>query len=246
MERVYKGIMGGYKAENDKNDATHVILTVNEYNDLKKRIGSLEFEIQDNISAYKKDIEEERQLANKNIDIIKGQAQKAINTLQIDLKGAKGEIDRLNDLNLNLRRIMRERANSKRGLKPKKVHHGYMVLDSQQYSYIFRYWSHGKSRSDDFPCWKVRIQSPYDSSIPYETIVNDIRNDLIKVFGASLNIQSVINLDNKSYDDFKKAWNEEKNFIFKSSYKSNIKSGFWEIEYLVKDSIVVPEDMRIS
>lgn len=37
-------------------------------------------------------------------------------------------------------RRSKERVNSKRGLKPKKTHHGYMVLDSQQYTYIFRYW----------------------------------------------------------------------------------------------------------
>jgi len=245
MERVYRGMMG-YKAENEKNSATHVILTLQEYNSLKANLGNLEFKIESNMRTYNQEIEKERQNANKSIEDIKEQAQERINSIQSDLNKAKGEIDRLNNLNSNLKRIMREKANAKRGLKPKKVHRGYMVLDSQQYNYIFRYYVRGKANSDNFPCWRVRIQSPYDSSIPYNTIVKDIRNDLIKVFGASLNIQSVINVENKSYDDFKKLWNEDENFIFRTLYKANIKSGFWEVEYLVKSSITVPEDMRIS
>jgi len=37
---------------------------------------------------------------------------------------------RLTNLNANLIRINKERANAKRGLTPKKEHHGYIVLDS--------------------------------------------------------------------------------------------------------------------
>lgn len=246
MERVYQGFMGAYKPENEKNKATHVILSLDEYNSIQKQITSLEYKLDNNLKSYKQEIEKERQKANDSVESIKKQAIERINFIQSDLNRAKVEIDRLNDLNANLKRIMRERANAKRGLKPKKVHHGYMVLDSQQYNYIFRHWVRGKATSDNFPCWKVRIQSPYDSSIPYSTIVKDIQNDLIKVFGASLNVQSVTNFENLSYDDSKKMWDSDKNFIFKTSYKANIRSGFWEVEYLVKSSIIIPEDMKIS
>ena len=118
-----------------------------------------------------------------------------------------------------------------------------MVLDNQQYNYIFRYWVQGKSNSKNFFCWKVRIQSPYNSSIPYDIITKKIQNDLLKVFDASLNIQLVINTENKKYNDFKKLWDSDKNFIFKTLYKANIKGGFWEIEYLIKSSITIPEDL---
>lgn len=236
MERVYKGMMG-WKPENDKNSATHVILSLDEYQALQNQITRLQYE-------YKQAIEKERQNANKSIESIKKQAQERIESIQRDLDSAKVEIDRLNDLNANLKRIMRERANAKRGLRPKKVHHGYMILDSQQYNYIFRH--RGKATSDNYPCWKVRIQSPYDCSIPYSTVVKDIQNDLVKVFGASLDVQSVTSVENLSYDDFKKMWDSDKNFIFKTSYKANIRSGLWEVEYLVKSSITIPEDMRIS
>ena len=245
MERVYKSIMG-WKAENEKNRATHVILSVDEHNALQREITNLEYKLNNNLKSYNQEIEKERQKANESVESIKKQAIERINSIQSDLNSAKVEIDRLNDLNANLKRIMRERANAKRGLKPKKVHHGYMVLDSQQYNYIFRYYVRGRANNDNFPCWRVRIQSPYDSSIPYDTIVKDIRNDLLKVFGASLDVQSVTNVEDKTYDDFKKHWESDKNFIFRTSYKANIRSGFWEVEYLVKSSITIPEDMRIS
>ena len=170
MERVYKGIMG-YKSENEKNSATHVILTLEEFYALESQIRSLDTKIKGNMWTHQQEIEKERQNADKSIENIKKQAQKRLNAFQSDLNDAKVEIDRLNDLNSNLRRIMRERANAKRGLKPKKLHHGYVVLDSQQYNYLFR---HGNKTIGNYPCWKLRVQSPYDSSIPYNTIVKDI------------------------------------------------------------------------
>jgi hypothetical protein len=103
-----------------------------------------------------------------------------------------------------------------------------------------------KADSDEFPCWKVRIQSPYDSSIPYETISKDIYKDLVKIFGSSLGLSSICDVSKFKIKDFKEKWDSGENFIFRTSYKANIKSGLWEIEYLVKSSITVPEDMRIA
>lgn len=245
MERVYKSLMG-YKPENEKNKATHIILTLDEFDALRREISLLRAEIKDKVREHTTELQKFEEDTNKRVSEIKERANEVLGNFKRELNKANAEIDRLNDLNKNLLRISKERANAKRGLKPKKIHHGYMVLDSQQYNYIFRYWVGGRANSDNFPCWKVRIQSPYDSSIPYNTIVKNIYNDLIKVFGSSLDIQSITNIEKQSYDEFKKLWDSDKNFIFKTSYKANIKSGLWEVEYLVKSSITIPEDMRIS
>lgn len=245
MERVYKSLMG-YKSENEKNSATHIILTLDEFYALEREIRGLRTEIKQTVKEHTTELEKFEEDANKRILEIKEKANTLLSDFKRDLSNANTEIERLNDLNKNLLRISKERANSKRGLKPKKAHHGYMVLDSQQYNYIFRYWVRGKANTDNFPCWRFRVQTPYDSSIPYNTIIKNIYNDLIKVFGARLDIESITNVDNQSYNDFKKLWDSDKNFIFKTSYKANIRSGFWEVEYLVKSSITIPEDMRIS
>ncbi len=244
MERVIKGLMG-YGAEKEGKPATHVILTVEEYEALEKEIKIAKNEIQSIKEKAKLTVDRCKLQAEDIINKEQENTQKRIGAIQSEFNKAKDEIDRLNNLNANLNRIMRERANAKRGLKPKKTHHGYMVIDSQQYNYVFRYSSKGRNYADDFPCWKVRIQSPYDSSIPYEIIHKKIREDLAKVFGSSLGLSSICNVDNFKHGEFKARWEEEKNFIFKTSYKANIKSGLWEVDYLVKSSIIVPEDMRV-
>lgn len=245
MDRVYKGLTG-YSKETDKKPATHVILTVEEYDKLMNDIRQAKNETQRTIEKAKSEVASYKLQADNTIKEERYNAQKRIEAVESDFNKANDEIHRLNDLNANLTRIAKERANAKRGLKPKKTHHGYIVLDSQQYNFNFRYWVQGKGHSDEFPCWKVRIQSPYDSSIPYETIVKDIYNDLVKIFGSSLGLSSICDVNKLKIKDFKEKWDSDKNFIFKTSYKANIKSGLWEIEYLVKSSITVPEDMRTA
>jgi tetrahydromethanopterin S-methyltransferase subunit G len=244
MERVVKGFTG-YSKEKEGKPATHVILTVDEYE-----------ELQDRIKELHRDAENTRLEANRQImgykkqsdDIVakeKENAQNEVYAIQCDLNTANREIDRLNNLNANLLRISRERANSKRGLKPKKVHHGYMVLDSQQNNYNHRWYNGRKSVVDSFACWKVRIQSPYDCSIPFRIITKNIQEDLLNVFGSSLGITSIFKgLEEKSIKDIEALWNNGDNFIFKTNYKSNYKAGLWEVEYWVRASITVPEDMR--
>lgn len=242
MERVYKNFTGGYSKEKDGKEATHVILTVDEYN---KLIKDLRMAQNDKIKAEDKaerDISDYKAKANNIISKEREANQKSLEALESDLKGTRIEIDRLNDLNANLSRIMRERANAKRGLKPKKEHHGYLVIDSQQYKYT--YWTKGNSL--DLDCWKVRIQTPYDSSIPYDTIFKDIRNDLHNLIGSALGLKRVYkDLKTLNLKEIQDLWQNDFNFVFRTSYKSNVKSGFWEVEYLVKSSIIVPEIMRI-
>lgn len=239
MERVHKGI-AGYGKETEKRPATHVILTVEEYNKLLMNIRNAEYKTEQTIQKARSEVASYKKQADNLISQEKEEAQKRIEAIQSDFNKAGAEIHRLIDLNSNLLRISKERANSKRGLKPKKVHHGYMVIDSQQYTYIHNV----KGNTTKLPCWKVRIQTPYDSSIPYNTITKEILNDLRTVFGSSLGISQIIDISTKSNEDFNKSWAGDRNLIFKTSYKANNKTGLWEVEYLVKSDIKIPEDMR--
>lgn len=228
MERVFKNIVG-YHKETEAKEATHVILTIDEYNNLQEEIRKTNVEKNKTIEDANGKIRQYVAQNEKQIAEIQATAEKRVNELQNDLNGAKNEIARLEDLNVNLKRICRERANSKRKLTPKKEHSGYMVLDSQQHTYKFH--------SDTLPCWKVRIQSFYDSSIPFKTVLKEFSKELITTYGSTLNIQSLYSngaLEKKSAAEIKKLWESDKNFIFKTSYRANMKSGFWEVEYLIK------------
>ncbi|MFR8353144.1 MAG: hypothetical protein ACLVB1_11320, partial [Blautia obeum] len=56
-------------------------------------------------------------------------------------------------LNKNLLRILRERANADRSITPKKQHHGYIILCSQQLN--------ENHKKDGISTWKTQIQTPY-------------------------------------------------------------------------------------
>lgn len=139
MERVYKTFTGGYSREKDGKEATHVILSVEEYNKLTRDLRDAQNDKRRAEEKAERDISDYKAEANNLIVKEREANQKSIEAFESDLKGARIEINRLNNLNANLNRIMRERANAKRGLKPKKEHNGYLVIDSQQYNYNFHY-----------------------------------------------------------------------------------------------------------
>jgi hypothetical protein len=238
MERVVKSFTGYSKEKLDK-PATHIIMTVYEYEEMKKDLLYAQNEAREIKEKSKAEIEMYKLKTNKIISDEKENAKKVVGAFQSEFNKAKNEINRLNNLNANILRINKEYANAKRGLKPKKTHSGYAVLDSEQYKYNFRYWVNGSPYLEEFPCWKVRIQSPYNSTIPYKTIIKNIEDDLLKVFAHNLGVDYVIDLENYSYKDFEEKYKDDKNFIFKTSYKANYKNGFWEVIYLVKDEINV-------
>lgn len=250
MERVFKGLMG-YSAEKEGKPATHIILTTSEYEALLKQISDKEMEV----INIKSDSENKiNKLKSDNLEYLKSLSDKfksELDKANSFSKSLQKDLDTANSLNSNLLRISRERANSKRGLKPKKIHNGYLVLDCQQSLYKFNGVRKQNGRIIKFtynkPCWKVKIQSHYDSSIPFEIIKEKIHNDYINIFGASLGITMTYfngELEEKSKNEIDSLWDDDGNFIFKISYKSNFKTGLWEVEYLTRASITVPEDMR--
>lgn len=53
-------------------------------------------------------------------------------------------------------------------------------------------------------------------------------------------------IENRKLDFVKKLSQSDECIIFKTNYKQNFKSGFWEVEYLVNKSIVVPSEMLVK
>jgi len=245
MERVVKSITG-YSKEKENKPATHVILTVEEYKGLVDSIVQTNNKMKEarrDVENFKINMENLKKEANKTIESEREKSQIHIQSIQNDFDQAKNEIYRLNNLNNNLIRICKERANSKRGLKSKKTHSGYLILDNQESSYPFK-WFGRMTIVENFPCWKIRIQSPYDCSIPYEIIKKNIYDDLLNFIGTNLRLKyiyfDVSKLDKKQLIQ---VWNNNENFIFKTLYKANNRSGFWEIEYLTKLSVNMPKEM---
>ena len=242
MERVIKTFTGYGKVKINK-PATHIVLTIEEFEKLNNEIQDTENEIIKAQEISKNKVEEIKKTTDKIILDEKENARKIIEAFQNDFNNAKNEIDRLNNLNSNLIRICKERANSKRKLIPKKTHSGYLILETKEHNNVFR-WNGTKLVTESLPCWKTIIQSPYDCSIPYEVIEKNIYTDLVNFIGANLGLKYVyFDASKLKKKELIEEWNNSDNFIFKTSYKANNKSGFWEIEYLTKLNVDMSKEM---
>ena len=146
-------------------------------------------------------------------------------------------------LNEKLLRISRERANSDRGVQPKKEHDGYIVLRSEQW-YDTVKTSHpekGYERySEEFlakynllrtevqnvDAWKTVIQTPYSTKLTYDQAEHEIQSDLewevlddLGVKGCrSISINAVL------------ATNNPGNICYKYRLRAEYRTGYWEVD----------------
>lgn len=210
------------------------------------------------LEEYKTKIDQE---ARRRIATAEEAAQEA--TLRANQ--AEQALERQINLNHNLKRIARERANADRGITPKKEHDGYLVLSSRQWKEKYMYdltEEEYKEMPDDFrrkhsyPCsdqriadaWKSIIQTPYDASIPINQIGPIIEHDDLLHGGIlmDLNCQQMSSREfNGEYADF--GTNDEGydiNGLYRWAYVANYKSGFWEIEIYTTKSLRVPPHRR--
>jgi len=245
MERVYKSMMG-YKPENEKNKATHIIVTLDEYNALQGDFERLKRELRNEKSSH----EQDKEYFNIQLGDLKRQLDAKLAKLneeaQEKIQEANFEVGRLEGLNKNLLRICTERANAKRGLKPKKEHDGYLLLESIEYEYRFVKQIRNRPKHLTLPSWKVKIQTPYDATLTLHQIEKMVHDDLINKFGAKIGLTNVMTdgaLERHEPNEIQEIWNSSQRFIFKKIYKQNFKSGLWEVDYLVNKNILAAPDM---
>lgn len=239
MERVIKGKVGFYSKENAEKGklATHIILTTEEYDSLRKEIRTLETKVTLTEKEGNKKVLEAERIGSSKLYDLQSTMEKQKNMYIDKINELVTEQDRLNSLNQNLLRISKERANAKRGLTPKKLHDGYVISSSKQYTYVFRYVVKGKKLTKEMPCWKNIIQTPYDCSININIIQDNIINDLVDNIGSKLGLSNLTNLNGSTLEEFKEIYESKENSLIKLSYQANTKSKLWEIECLTRYAI---------
>lgn len=216
MDRVYKGALGGYKPADGSHDATHVILTTSEYDDmvdenmqLRKSLDNERIKSANDIRAVEKNYAKENA---EHIDTV-------VN-LKSKVKELEGEVTSEKRKNANLIRICRERANSARGLKPKTEHSGFVVLSTS--SYIERI-----DKNDAFLAFKTVIQTPYDMCMDL-CVVNDMWWDKLPWEVCDIGFLDARLGENVSFR--LKSYPKEENHIFKYALKLQRNRKFWEVE----------------
>lgn len=246
--------IGLYKeTKDDKNNFTHYAISVQQTEELEGYITSLEDDIimlNSNISSLKTEYETNlNNLINEYNDKLiklKNLHSQKIDDLNSIIQEHKKELDRVNSLNSNLLRISRERANQERNLRPKKSHKGFVVLNRQ--SLYYKLYSNVKPNPKskqvnyiEFPCFKIKIQTPFDASISFDLIEDEIKSSFYS-FIEDLGINTWYKYDSIISQPISKMNdiifnNQYDNFIFKYSYIANFKSNLWEIEVYTKKDL---------
>ena len=148
MEKAYKGMVGYNicKEDGDKHPPTHIILSLDEYDDFCSLLAAektkasnsqkLQYQAEDRM---RNEIEQ----SNKDAEV---RIENYRRSLDDELQRLREEKLIAEKLNETLISIMKNRANSKRGIKPKKQHDGYIVLRSDQIDFVLQLSKKEKKR----------------------------------------------------------------------------------------------------
>ena len=251
-EFVKKPAIGGYKpvAGGPRDtECTHVILTLGEYAGLKREISSAQQAARNAEYNADKKIHQIQSEAQSRITDAEKKIAKNAAEWEKKLAAEQQESALQRELNANLLRITKERANAERGLKPKKEHNGYVVLTSVEKESRYKD-SYGHPRT--ITLWETAMETPY--TVDFEA--EQVRSLLQELFQKDEDERWPIcrigitgNYPGKYADMIQdKEWHEdyeEDNIMLERWLRANYRSGYWELVFLhTKPLAVVPPDMR--
>ena len=181
-EFVKKTMMGYREVQGGHSDpeCTHVILTQKEYGALLQKISHAEYEAREAKSAAEKAKREARESAEYQVWHAGEEANKKIAAMQEKMEKAcmKGEYYR--ELNENLLRVAKERANADRNLPKKKDHTGYVVTYSAEKEYRYKI---DRRSWGQVMLWETVLQSPYSADFTEQQARTQIWEDLFLPYG---------------------------------------------------------------
>lgn len=217
---------------------------------------------------YAAQVEADAEKRVQKAETVVAERDERISSLKEEIEELETQLRNAKHLYRNMQRIMKERANQTRGIRPKKEHDGYVVLESRQWSerYTEEVWDtkDHKERYDNdkdrrtalkngylridhktADVWKSIIQTPYNSSLPINQIRDRIEEEIGDVLDDINVEEQVIPEYNGAYYNF--GTNEEgyeRNGMYRWKYRANYRSGLWELEIFTTKSLRVPEYRR--
>lgn len=267
MKYLKRNAIGGYR-EVDPEEAEYEAYGVEEirrYSDeCERRIAAALSKAAAAEGSAARRIQEIEDDAYRKIRAASEEAEARIQEAEKRAEAAEQELRIQKGLNLNLRRIARERANSDRNITPKKAHDGYMVLSSREYTetYERRYTDDefrkltyeeqkriGKRKAEKIRAevWKSVIQTPYEASLPLEQIRLQIEDEDLWNGGVMRDLgcpQMNKSEENGEYMDYHDPQGRRENLLYKWRYNANYRTGLWEVELYTTMGLTVPENRR--
>lgn len=225
-------------------ECSHVIQTKQEYETLLRQRDRAKREKEEAERTAAREISRVKQETAHEADRAAQRAQAQID----DLLRKTAEIADQRALNANLLRITRERANADRGLRPKKVHTGYVVVMSSEKE--IRYKT-GRNKLLTAKVWETVLQSPYSVDFTESQARQLIEEDLLaRKNGLLADVGITMICSGSSYENLIETenWKEIKvahNTLFSRQLRANYRVGYWE--YIIQHTKplgIVPADMR--
>lgn len=185
MKKIILGMFGN---KEDEINYTHVLYEKKEYLYSEKKLNDIELELKRCEGRYYTAQQEIEKLKS----IIKRLEKKNELDNQILSQTVNGQIaanervKELEKLNERLYEINRETINSKRGIKPKKEHSGYMIKGIFEKEF--------KIYSEKYDFWVYKLQTPYSVFLEKKEIRPRILDDLKNYLGKDLGLKSKENI----------------------------------------------------
>ena len=224
----YKAVTGG----GSDPECTHVILTLDEYEELHQRIRAA-------INDGKRAKDEAAQAAatsasnaEKAVKNIQDEATQKIEQMQKRLIVEQEAKIYQMGLNQRLLDISRERSNKDRNIRPKKERSGYVVLSSRQKKYRYK-----ENRRDwgEVYLWETVIQTPYVVAFTTEQAMTETQELFARDEQGHWLIGrlGIAGEYGGKYEDMLDdprcaAW-KDYNIIVEKIFNANVKVGYWEI-----------------
>lgn len=204
-----------------KDESTHRVLTLEEYNSMLEEKRSLESKIW----SLNNQIETIKTENERNLRLIASKHDKEVADLEDQLEKASAISD-------NLLRINRERVNAARKIQPKKWGTGFMIRSMKEG------WIDAGNREKN-RCYITTIETPYKIDIPIEVLDPEalIRDGFRDIFNVIADKNHDKSIEDKAYATYLYPFGDDRkdlgsyndyNVIFRRSWQTGNR-GYWEL-----------------
>lgn len=238
----------GYKVLPDGSsvrEATHVVLTKEEHEQLLQEKRSLEWNLQSQRNELTAQLQEVKDDAFQRVSAAEATAKQCAREMEIKLARTQQIAAYWEQLNEDLLRISKERANADRNLRPKKQHTGYVVLISAEKER--RYEVPNEQKMKRATLWETVIQTPYSVDFTEEQVRQQTGTEetLLLLQKIGITADHSADCEKKGMHEVLKGPGKTDNVILSRFLRANFRAGYWELTLLHTKSLgLVPKEMR--
>ena len=238
----------GYKVLPDGSsvrEAAHVVLTKEEHEQLLQEKRSLEWNLQSQRNELTAQLQEVKDDAFQRVSAAEATAKQCAREMETKLARTQKISDYWEQLNEDLLRISKERANADRNLRPKKQHTGYVVLISAEKER--RYEVPNKLKMEHAMLWETVIQTPYSVDFTEEQVRQQTGTEeaLLLLQRIGITADHSADCEKNGMNEVLKGPGKTGNVILSRFLRANFRAGYWELILLHTKSLgLVPKEMR--